>query len=199
MSLSSIGEGTNTVDNAWITPAVKSSKKRTPENRIDKIQSKRKRDDNADDMVNIDTSMERINQTLRTAMEGTEDEDGPMMMYGKGKIAFQQNELLQRALAVDSLEQDFAAEKQAAIDEDAPKEEDLTLPGWGAWTGQGVKRRATEKKLVKKIPGIEESKRKDAKLKNVIINEKRVKNVVLIFLRADLEYKVHGRISTISI
>jgi len=97
------------------------------------------------------------------------------MMYGRGKIAFRQEDLLQRSFAVDAFEQDFIAEMQAAIEEDAPKEENLTLPGWGAWTGQGVKRLAAEKKLVKKIPGLEESKRKDAKLKNVVISEKRVK------------------------
>ena len=68
-------------------------------------------------------------------------------------------------------------EKEAAIAEDAPKQEDLTLPGWGSWTGQGVKRRATEKMLIKNVPGIDASKRKDARLKNVIINEKTVKKV----------------------
>jgi U3 small nucleolar RNA-associated protein 14 len=166
-------------DNAWLAPAPRSSKKQTSENRINKIQAKRKRDEleNVDDGVDIDTSIDRINETLGAAQAELEDEDAPSMTYGRGKIAFKQNELLQRAFAADAFEQDFMAEKEAVIAEDAPKEEDLTLPGWGIWTGQGVKRRATEKKLVKKIPGIEESKRKDAKLKNVIINEKRVKNV----------------------
>jgi U3 small nucleolar RNA-associated protein 14 len=99
------------------------------------------------------------------------------MTYGRGRVAFQQQELINRAFAGDGFEQDFALEKEAAIAEDAPKEEDLTLPGWGSWTGQGVKRRATEKKLIRKVPGIDASKRKDAKLKNVIIQEKTVKKV----------------------
>jgi U3 small nucleolar RNA-associated protein 14 len=114
------------------------------------------------------------------------------MTYARGKIAFRQTELINRAFAADGFEQDFAVEKEAAIAEDAPKEEDLTLPGWGAWTGQGVKRRATEKKLIKKIPGIEESKRKDAKLKHVIINEKRAKNVLSVFIILTVEYEVFG-------
>ena len=99
------------------------------------------------------------------------------MSYTRGKIAFQQAELISRAFASDALEADFEAEKETAIAEDAPREEDLTLPGWGSWTGQGVKRRVTEKKLVKRVPGIEASKRKDAKLKHVIINEKIPKKV----------------------
>ena len=99
------------------------------------------------------------------------------MAYGRGRIAFQQQELINRAFAGDGFEQDFTLEKEAAIAEDAPKQEDLTLPGWGSWTGQGVKRRATERMLVKNVPGIDALKRKDAKLKNVIINEKTVKKV----------------------
>jgi U3 small nucleolar RNA-associated protein 14 len=166
-------------DNIWLAPAIKQSKKRPSENHIDKIQSKRKRQDldPATEKVNIDTSIDRINATLAATLEVPEDEDAPSMTYGRGKIAFQQNELLQKAFAADAFEQEFLEGKQAAIAEDAPKEEDLTLPGWGAWVGKGVKRRATEKKLVKQVPGIDESKRKDAKLKHVIINEKRVKPV----------------------
>ena len=169
--------------NPWLAiSSKKSSKKSTSDNRITKIQSKRKRDDldNADARVNIDVSVETINEKLTTAAhEGEEDEDTPTMVYGRGKkIAFQQTELINRAFAADGFEQDFAIEKEAAIAEDAPKEEDLTLPGWGSWTGQGVKRRAMEKKIIKKVPGIEASQRKDAKLKHVIINEKQVKKVI---------------------
>lgn len=67
------------------------------------------------------------------------------------------------------------------INEEIPKEEDVTLPGWGSWSGPGVQ--ASVKKVVvppKPGSGIESSKRKDAKLKNVIINEKRQKNVSFV-------------------
>ena len=169
-----------TVDNPWITTSHrKSSKKATSESRIEKIQKKRKRDDidTSDARVNIDLTADKINEMLNPANENEEDEEAPTMAYGRGRIAFKQTELIDRAFAADGFEQEFAAEKEAAIAEDAPKEEDLTLPGWGTWTGQGVKKRAMEKRLIKKIPGIEQSKRKDAKLKNVIINEKTSKAV----------------------
>lgn len=169
-------KGNQPVENAWL--ATSKSSKKTSDNRINKIQNKRKRDDEDNAQVHIDVSVAAINQKLAAAAaEAEEDEDAPSMTHGRGKIAFKQTELINRAFAADGFEEEFAAEKQAAIEEDAPKEEDLTLPGWGSWTGQGVKRRSTERKLIKKIPGIEESKRKDAKLKNVIINEKRSKAV----------------------
>jgi U3 small nucleolar RNA-associated protein 14 len=66
-----------------------------------------------------------------------------------------------------------------------PKEEDLTLPGWvkldiiklqGSWGGVGLK--PQKHKVVKSIPGIEVEKRKDSKLKHVIINEKRMKKSI---------------------
>jgi U3 small nucleolar RNA-associated protein 14 len=168
--------------NPWLaTPYKKPSKNSNSDNRINKIQNKRKRLEQAneeDAQINIDVSIETINSRLKSRYSQTEqDEDTPNMAYGRGRIAFQQQELINRAFAGDGFEQDFALEKEAAIAEDAPKQEDLTLPGWGSWTGQGVKRRATERMLVKNVPGIDALKRKDAKLKNVIINEKTVKKV----------------------
>ena len=173
--------------NPWLTTSYKKPPKSSMvDNRVERIQNKRKKDESeAEARVNIDVSVETINERLSMAFERPEDEDTPMMTYGRGKIAFQQAELINRAFAADGFEQEFAVEKEAVIAEDAPREEDLTLPGWGSWTGQGVKRRATEKKLVKKVPGIEASKRKDAKLKHVIINEKRVKNVSHSLMMAD--------------
>ena len=180
--------------NPWLSTSYKkSSKKSTSDNRITKIQSKRKRDDldNANALVNIDVSIDAINEKLAAVTREREenDEDTPTMIYGRGKkIAFEQTELINRAFAADGFEQDFAMEKEAAIAEDAPKEEDLTLPGWGSWTGQGVKRRATEKKIIKKVPGIEASQRRDAKLKHVIINEKQVKKVISFLI--DTKYRI---------
>lgn len=173
-------------ENPWLaTQYKKPSKKTNSDNRISKIQTKRKRNEQENEenaRINIDVSIEAINSKLKAnndkqAEEDGEDEEAPHMTYGRGRVAFQQQELINRAFAGDGFEQDFALEKEAAIAEDAPKEEDLTLPGWGSWTGQGVKRRATEKKLIRKVPGIDASKRKDAKLKNVIIQEKTVKKV----------------------
>ena len=191
--------------NPWLSTSYKrSSKKSMSDNRITKIQNKRKRDDldNPEARVNIDVSVDAINEKLTAIAREREDddEDTPTMVYGRGKkIAFQQTELINRAFAADGFEQDFTMEKEAAIAEDAPKEEDLTLPGWGSWTGQGLKRRAT-KKLIKKVPGIEASQRKDAKLKHVIINEKQVKKVTFFVCGIlIIESKVFGFRSTISV
>ncbi|GBC07953.1 hypothetical protein RclHR1_07800006 [Rhizophagus clarus] len=98
-------------------------------------------------------------------------------VHAKDSIAFSQRELVARAFANDNVIEEFEAEKQAIIEEDEPKEQDLTLPGWGSWGGKGVKK-PKKKKLVlaKPLPGgIEASKRKDVKLQHVIINEKRIK------------------------
>jgi len=167
--------------NPWLATSYKKfPQKSGSQNRINKIQNKRKREEeNAEARVNIDLSIEAITQALTAGHEQEEDEDAPTMTYGRGRISFQQAELVNRAFAADGFEQDFMAEKEAAIAEDAPKEEDLMLPGWGSWTGQGVKSHASAVKIVKKMPGVEASKRKDSKLKHVIINEKRVKNVLL--------------------
>ena len=52
---------------------------------------------------------------------------------------------------------------------------------------------------MRKIPGVEESKRKDAKLKHVIINEKRVRNVFSFFVLLTQEYQVSGECCAIPV
>ena len=98
-----------------------------------------------------------------------------------GKAALQQKELIAEAFAGDDVAAEFAAEKAAIIEAEAPREEDTTLPGWGSWGGKGAKksgaaRRADRvKKFVKVIPGLDPSQRKDAGMDTVIINQKRDK------------------------
>ncbi|MCJ1384995.1 hypothetical protein MMC17_008113 [Xylographa soralifera] len=93
-------------------------------------------------------------------------------------------ELINRAFAGDSVLATFAAEKAATALADAPLTISTALPGWGSWTGDGISKR--ERKLTQQrnarnlhnsttIPGVDPSKRKDAKLDRVIVNEKRVK------------------------
>ncbi|KAJ3115116.1 hypothetical protein HDU96_001175 [Phlyctochytrium bullatum] len=87
-------------------------------------------------------------------------------------------DVMQMAFANDDVFAEFKEEKNAIIEKEIPKDQDLTLPGWGAWAGGGI---APKKNVVvrkaKAHEGIEASKRKDFKLKNVIINEKRNKKV----------------------
>ncbi|KAL5428381.1 hypothetical protein PMIN04_000816 [Paraphaeosphaeria minitans] len=87
-------------------------------------------------------------------------------------------QLTASAFAGDNVEADFAAEKKQTIDDEDERVVENVLPGWGAWTGDGLT--ASEQKNKGQItrtkkPGIAPGKRKDAKLARVIINEKRVK------------------------
>lgn len=55
-----------------------------------------------------------------------------------------------------------------------------SIPGWGSWVGEGVSEKEKKRhhgRFMKKQEGVKQSDRKDAKLKNVIINEKRNKKV----------------------
>lgn len=84
-----------------------------------------------------------------------------------------QRELVAEAFAGDDVALDFAREKRAAMDADAPKEEDTTMPGWGTWGGKGA--RPTKKQPKQRTAGLDPSKRKDYAMDNVIINERRDK------------------------
>ncbi|XP_001634080.2 U3 small nucleolar RNA-associated protein 14 homolog A [Nematostella vectensis] len=79
---------------------------------------------------------------------------------------------IQQAFANDDVIEEFAREKDQAIDSSKPKDLDLTLPGWGDWGGAGVK--VSEKKkakfMIRAEPGPD---RKDKNLAHVIINEER--------------------------
>ncbi|KAL9933014.1 hypothetical protein V8E36_008269 [Tilletia maclaganii] len=97
-----------------------------------------------------------------------------------GGVAFSQRDLVAEAFAGDDVAAQFAEEKRALVEADAPKEEDNSLPGWGSWSGKGVKQtpaqkarqEANRKKHTKKIAGLDPSKRKDAGMEHVIINER---------------------------
>lgn len=87
--------------------------------------------------------------------------------------------LVEKAFAGDEVADTFESEKRAVEEEEGDKIVDNTLPGWGNWAGEGLSKRDkkhnTGRRFLTKEKGVEKDKRKDAKLKNVIINEKRVK------------------------
>lgn len=95
---------------------------------------------------------------------GSDGEDSGFM--------FKQQKSISEAFAGDEVVDQFEEEKKrVAIDED-DKEEDVTLPGWGSWAGNGANPKK-KRKFIKKIKGVaSQDKRKDKNLKNVIINEK---------------------------
>ncbi|KAI8379757.1 Utp14 protein-domain-containing protein [Radiomyces spectabilis] len=110
--------------------------------------------------------------------ESDDDKAVENAIVHSSKVAFSQRELVARAFANDNVVEEFEEEKRATIKQDDDKVEDMTLPGWGDWSGKGIKKRKrTRPELLKKTKGIKPEQRKDIKLANVIINEKRNKKV----------------------
>ncbi|THH01374.1 hypothetical protein EW026_g1300 [Hermanssonia centrifuga] len=105
----------------------------------------------------------------------------------KGVRAFEQRDLVALAFAGDNVVQDFAEAKRREIQEDAPKEVDTTLQGWGSWGGAGTKKAPPKSYLIKKIAGINPTTRTDYKKSHVIISEKRDKKAAK-YLVKDLPY-----------
>ncbi|XP_055703979.1 U3 small nucleolar RNA-associated protein 14 homolog A [Phlebotomus papatasi] len=100
-------------------------------------------------------------KSLRTAIPDDvqdEDEDSERI---NGKLS------LTEAFEDDDIFRDFSREKEDQIAADQPQDLDLTLPGWGSWTGQGVKKQP--KRMILKFP--KNLPRKDSKKDSVIINE----------------------------
>jgi U3 small nucleolar RNA-associated protein 14 len=79
-----------------------------------------------------------------------------------------------RSTPTHSVAQEFEEEKRKETEADAPFEVDDTIPGWGSWGGKGAPR-SKRAPLVRQVPGIDAASRQDAKLKHVIISERRDK------------------------
>lgn len=95
---------------------------------------------------------------------------------GKRNNAPLQRDLVAEAFAGDNVALDFAKEKRAMIQADAPQEQDMTLPGWGSWGGKGVRHRQKKHPaLIKKIDGLDPSRRKDFGMEHVMFNERQDK------------------------
>ncbi|EHL00550.1 hypothetical protein GLAREA_02978 [Glarea lozoyensis ATCC 20868] len=93
-------------------------------------------------------------------------------------FAIRDQDLIKRAFAGADVVGEFEAEKKQTVEDEDDKIIDNTLPGWGAWTGDGVSKREKARnkgKVLTKVAGVKAANRKDAKLDRVIINEKRVK------------------------
>eukprot|EP01130_Rhizamoeba_saxonica_P012720 TRINITY_DN5396_c0_g1_i9.p1 TRINITY_DN5396_c0_g1~~TRINITY_DN5396_c0_g1_i9.p1 ORF type:complete len:381 (+),score=137.23 TRINITY_DN5396_c0_g1_i9:1341-2483(+) len=70
------------------------------------------------------------------AIENEVEEDESFNLLASASEA--QKDIIKRAFAGDDVEADFAAEKAAIISETLPEME-TALPGWGSWSGAGVK------------------------------------------------------------
>jgi len=92
----------------------------------------------------------------------------------------EQRALVKEAFANDAVFEEFAKEKEKQENLRVPKDEDFALPGWGEWAGANInnekilkrKRKSFMKKGKKAPPS------KDARLKYVIINERKNKKFV---------------------
>ncbi|XP_071448095.1 U3 small nucleolar RNA-associated protein 14 homolog C [Hetaerina americana] len=75
------------------------------------------------------------------------------------------------AFTEDDVVTEFKQEKEAIVEENKPKDIDLTLPGWGEWAGKGVPEvsRRKKKRFIFKVS--QHIPRKDDKKESVIINE----------------------------
>ena len=112
-----------------------------------------------------------------------DSDDAPEMVHYLNAKKLSQVELMKLAFVGDGdVLADFEAEKDADVEKDLPKDtSNPSLPGWGLWSGPGVEffPKSSEKESRKRQEALNElkSKRKDAKLKNVIITERKMKKV----------------------
>uniref|UniRef100_A0A803KK50 UTP14A, small subunit processome component n=1 Tax=Xenopus tropicalis TaxID=8364 RepID=A0A803KK50_XENTR len=83
-----------------------------------------------------------------------------------------QKMIIKEAFAGDDVVNDFLKEKRSAEQAGKPKDISLVLPGWGEWGGTNLKvSKKKKRKFIIKAPPA--PPRKDQRLPNVIINEKR--------------------------
>ena len=83
----------------------------------------------------------------------------------------EQRKLVAEAFADDDVLNDFKREKSEKIDSEQPKDINLLLPGWGQWGGTGLK--PSKRKARRFMIKANKKPRKDTKLGNVIISEKK--------------------------
>lgn len=81
---------------------------------------------------------------------------------------------IQQAFANDDVVEEFVKEKSEIEDASKPKDIDLSLPGWGAWAGVGIKPSEKKKKVFTKKAD-PAPPRKDKGLSHVTINEEKSK------------------------
>ena len=112
------------------------------------------------------------------ALASTIDDDQEEEEAERQPFVLRNQDLVRKAFAGDEVVADFTKEKRQTIKDEEEKTIDMTLPGWGTWTGAGITKKQEKRnkgKVLVKEPGIAKEKRQDAKLERVIINEKCVK------------------------
>ncbi|KAG5858994.1 Utp14 protein [Encephalitozoon hellem] len=105
------------------------------------------------------------------------EEDTPILSFGgdESRGENEQERLVRLAFKDDIEEQEkaFAKEKEEVVNEEAPRVEEVVLPGWGEWAGPGLEVVKTKSNTIRNIvEGIKYSNRKDFNRSHIIINEK---------------------------
>ncbi|VVT45864.1 uncharacterized protein SAPINGB_P000929 [Magnusiomyces paraingens] len=114
-----------------------------------------------------------MNETLNVVDPfGDNDNDSDSDDDRSSRISFKQTDLVKQAFSGDDVVAEFEEEKASITKRDDDRVEDVTLPGWGGWGGAGLSARP-KKRFVRKVAGVVRAQnRRDAKLENVIINER---------------------------
>ena len=148
--------------------------------------------ENDDDEEDLDEETERsivkkkTKDNRQTSFNVTDDFSGTSDVENEeetSKWQVQKN-LIREAFADDEVFADFAGEKEAIVESEAPKTVDVTLPGWGVWAGAGISAEDSvpkNKKFVIHKKGLDPRARLDKDLKHVIINERRIKAAAKAF------------------
>ncbi|XP_055336059.1 U3 small nucleolar RNA-associated protein 14 homolog A-like [Paramacrobiotus metropolitanus] len=89
-----------------------------------------------------------------------------------------QRDIIAEAFADDDVVADFSKKKKELEDTEKAKDIDLTLPGWGEWTGAGTKGIDPAKRKRFTIKAPRGPPRKDRFLQNVMISEKHDEKLV---------------------
>lgn len=141
-------------------------------------------------------------------MEDSDTDSGGRMIDGMLSAGTRQayelpsnEELIKRAFAGDDVEEEFEKVKEDVLNEENPEpEKPVLLPGWGQWTDIQKKRglpswMLKEHANAKQKREIALNKRKDARLKHVIISEKIDKKVSAVLL--SIFYNFHQLFSSV--
>ncbi|KAI1769423.1 small-subunit processome [Hypoxylon sp. FL1150] len=107
-----------------------------------------------------------------TSSDDDDDDDSHL------PVQFREQDLIEKAFGGLDVVAEFEQEKAAIEERDEDKIVDNTLPGWGSWVGNGVSNRDKKRhqgRFLTREKGVNKKDRKDAKMRNVIINEKRIK------------------------
>ncbi|KIO31825.1 hypothetical protein M407DRAFT_217071 [Tulasnella calospora MUT 4182] len=123
--------------------------------------------------ISLDATLQKPNTAILPQCSSfsvtTEANEGEFL---GGDAPLRQRELVARAFAHDGVVEDFTKEKATVVDRElAPLTNDQALPGWGSWTGVGV--RTMNKARPNRAASAVLVSRRDSGKSHVIISEKR--------------------------